>query len=93
MPRERAYDCIKIYSCVHNVSFHELHKTFGTWTFLTFTLCILCARDLENQSFYLATLLSFIYALGYFLIEFLMFDSINNNSNIFLVKGTSIFLF
>ncbi|KAI5070520.1 hypothetical protein GOP47_0014863 [Adiantum capillus-veneris] len=57
-------------------SMTEIHgRTFGTWTLLTCTLCVLCARDLQNRSLYLATLLSFVYALGHFVSEFFIFGT------------------
>lgn len=56
----------------------EVHgRTFGVWTLLTCTLCILCAFNLENRPIYLATFLSFIYALGHFLTEHLIYDTMS----------------
>jgi hypothetical protein len=52
----------------------EVHgRTFGVWTLLTCTLCFLCAFNLENKPLYLATFLSFIYAFGHFLTEYLIY--------------------
>lgn len=54
----------------------EVHgRTFGVWTLLTCTLCFLCAFNLENKPLYLATFLSFIYALGHFLTEYLFYQT------------------
>ncbi|PON55159.1 Erg [Parasponia andersonii] len=54
----------------------EVHgRTFGVWTLLTCTLCFLCAFNLENKPLYLATFLSFIYALGHFLTEYLVYHT------------------
>ncbi|OEL15884.1 Ergosterol biosynthetic protein 28 [Dichanthelium oligosanthes] len=50
-------------------------RTFGVWTLLTCTLCFLCALNLENRPLYLATFLSFIYALGHFLTEYLVYHT------------------
>ncbi|CAD6269459.1 unnamed protein product [Miscanthus lutarioriparius] len=50
-------------------------RTFGVWTLLTCTLCFLCALNLENRPLYLATFLSFIYALGHFLTEYLIYHT------------------
>ncbi|RCV19658.1 hypothetical protein SETIT_3G402600v2 [Setaria italica] len=50
-------------------------RTFGVWTLLTCTLCFLCALNLENRPLYLATFLSFIYALGHFLTEYLIYQT------------------
>ena len=54
----------------------EVHgRTFGVWTLLTCTLCFLCAFNLENKPLYLVTFLSFIYALGHFLTEYLFYHT------------------
>ncbi|CAK7347353.1 unnamed protein product [Dovyalis caffra] len=54
----------------------EVHgRTFGVWTLLTCTLCFLCAFNLDNKPLYLATFLSFIYALGHFLTEYLIYQT------------------
>ncbi|KAG6473133.1 hypothetical protein ZIOFF_067040 [Zingiber officinale] len=50
-------------------------RTFGVWTLLTCTLCFLCAFNLENKPLYAATFLSFIYAFGHFLTEYLFYDT------------------
>ncbi|KAL6846886.1 hypothetical protein ACP4OV_022739 [Aristida adscensionis] len=50
-------------------------RTFGVWTLLTCTLCFLCALNLENKPLYIATFLSFIYALGHFLTEYLIYHT------------------
>jgi hypothetical protein len=50
-------------------------RTFGVWTLLTCTLCFLCALNLENRPLYMATFLSFIYALGHFLTEYLIYHT------------------
>ncbi|KAL0432618.1 UNVERIFIED_CONTAM: Ergosterol biosynthetic protein 28 [Sesamum latifolium] len=55
----------------------EVHgRTFGVWTLLTCTLCFLCAFNLDNKPLYLATFLSFIYAFGHFLTEYLIYHTI-----------------
>ncbi|XP_042505882.1 ergosterol biosynthetic protein 28 isoform X1 [Macadamia integrifolia] len=59
-----------------NTTMTEVHgRTFGVWTFLTCTLCFLCAHNLENKPLYLATFLSFIYAFGHFLTEYLIYHT------------------
>ncbi|CAN6685442.1 unnamed protein product [Malus baccata var. baccata] len=71
----------------------EVHgRTFGVWTLLTCTLCYLCAFNLENKPLYLATLLSFVYALGHFLTEYLIYQTmaIANLSTVGFFAGTSI---
>ncbi|KAG6608104.1 Ergosterol biosynthetic protein 28, partial [Cucurbita argyrosperma subsp. sororia] len=61
-----------------NTTMTEVHgRTFGVWTLLTCTLCILCAFNLENKPIYLATFLSFIYALGHFLTEHLIYHTMS----------------
>ncbi|KAL0553118.1 hypothetical protein IC582_007006 [Cucumis melo] len=76
-----------------NTTMTEVHgRTFGVWTLLTCTLCILCAFNLENKPIYLATFLSFIYALGHFLTEYLIYHtmSIANLTTVGIFAGTSI---
>ncbi|TQD78137.1 hypothetical protein C1H46_036306 [Malus baccata] len=71
----------------------EVHgRTFGVWTLLTCTLCYLCAFNLENKPLYLATFLSFVYALGHFLTEYLIYQTmaIANLSTVGFFAGTSI---
>ncbi|KAF7138148.1 hypothetical protein RHSIM_Rhsim07G0215700 [Rhododendron simsii] len=59
-----------------NTTMTEVHgRTFGVWTLLTCTLCFLCAFNLDNRPLYLATLLSFIYAFGHFLAEYLVYQT------------------
>ncbi|PKU76231.1 Ergosterol biosynthetic protein 28 [Dendrobium catenatum] len=54
----------------------DIHgRTFGVWTLLTCTLCLLCALNLENKPLYLATFLSFVYALGHFLTEYWIYHT------------------
>ncbi|KAG6543462.1 hypothetical protein Mapa_015132 [Marchantia paleacea] len=54
----------------------EIHgRTFGTWTLLTCTLCIICAMNLDDKPLYLTTLLSFVYALGHFITEVLIYET------------------
>ncbi|XWS67528.1 hypothetical protein CRYUN_Cryun04dG0014200 [Craigia yunnanensis] len=54
----------------------EVHgRTFGIWTLPTCTLCYLCAFNLENKAVYLVTFLSFIYAFGHFLTEYLIYGT------------------
>ncbi|MBA0775348.1 hypothetical protein Gotri_010500 [Gossypium trilobum] len=65
---------LNYYFLYYNVS--EVHgRTFGVWTLLTCTLCFLCAFNLENKPLYLVTFLSFIYAFGHFLTEFLFYQT------------------
>ncbi|OIT36358.1 PREDICTED: ergosterol biosynthetic protein 28 [Nicotiana attenuata] len=71
----------------------EVHgRTFGVWTLLTCTLCYLCAFNLHDRPLYLATLLSFVYAFGHFLTEFLIYQTmeIKNLVTVGIFAGTSI---
>ncbi|XP_009591444.1 ergosterol biosynthetic protein 28 [Nicotiana tabacum] len=71
----------------------EVHgRTFGVWTLLTCTLCYLCAFNLHDRPLYLATLLSFVYAFGHFLTEFLIYQTmeIKNLITVGIFAGTSI---
>lgn len=71
----------------------EVHgRTFGVWTLLTCTLCFMCALNLENGPLYLVTLLSFFYALGHFLTEYLIYHTmaITNLAAVAFFAGTSI---
>ncbi|KAF6150744.1 hypothetical protein GIB67_020827 [Kingdonia uniflora] len=67
-------------------------RTFGVWTLLTCTLCFLSAFNLENKPLYLATFLSFIYAFGHFLTEYLFYHTmaIANLTTVGIFAGTSI---
>lgn len=71
----------------------EVHgRTFGIWTLLTCTLCVLCAFNLENKPLYLATFLSFIYAFAHFLTEYLIYHTmaVGNLTTVGIFAGTSI---
>lgn len=69
-------------------------RTFGVWTLLTCTLCFLCAFNLENKPLYLATFLSFIYALGHFLTEYLIYHTmaVSNLSTVAFFAGNFLLL-
>ena len=81
-------------SSLSNVPLHavtDVHgRTFGVWTLLTCTLCFLCALNLENRPLYLATFLSFIYAIGHFLTEYLIYHTmaVANLSTVGFFAGT-----
>uniref|UniRef100_A0A0D6R8W6 Ergosterol biosynthetic protein 28 n=1 Tax=Araucaria cunninghamii TaxID=56994 RepID=A0A0D6R8W6_ARACU len=71
----------------------EVHgRTFGVWTLLTCTLCFMCAFNIENGPLYLVTFLSFFYALGHFLTEYLIYHTmaIVNLATVTFFAGTSI---
>jgi hypothetical protein len=65
-------------------------RTFAVWTLLTCTLCVLCALNLSNRALYQATFLSFVYALGYFLIECFIYGTMapKNVASLFIFAGT-----
>ncbi|KAJ4827062.1 hypothetical protein Tsubulata_022689, partial [Turnera subulata] len=67
-------------------------RTFGVWTLLTCTLCYLCAFNLDSKPLYLATFLSFIYALGHFLTEYLLYQTMTttNLATVSTFAGTNI---
>ncbi|MED6136485.1 hypothetical protein PIB30_056535 [Stylosanthes scabra] len=76
-----------------NTTMTEVHgRTFGTWTLLTCTLCYICAFNLDNKPIYLATFLSFIYALSHFVTEYFIYQTmqIQNLSAVTFFAGTSI---
>ncbi len=50
-------------------------RTFGIWTLLTCCLCWICALHVEERGVYLATLVSFFIALGYFIVELLIYGT------------------
>ncbi|KMZ67850.1 Ergosterol biosynthetic protein 28 [Zostera marina] len=71
----------------------EIHgRTFGVWTLLTCTLCYLCAFNLDNKPLYIATFLSFIYALGHFLTEYFIYQTMvaANLTTVAIIAGTSL---
>ncbi|KAG4193979.1 hypothetical protein ERO13_A06G027600v2 [Gossypium hirsutum] len=77
-----------------STSMTEVHgRTFGVWTLLTCTLCFVCAFNLENKPLYLVTFLSFIYAFGHFLTEYLFYHTMALSNlttvGIFAVECTS----
>ncbi|KAL6578452.1 hypothetical protein OROMI_010780 [Orobanche minor] len=65
---------LAVFSQTHMTEVHG--RTFGVWTLLTCTLCFLCAFNLDNRPLYLATFLSFIYAFGHFLSEYLIYHTL-----------------
>ncbi len=60
---------------------HLMGRTFGVWTLVTCTLCVLTARDVDPDSaIFFATLLSFVYALGFFAVELVYFRTMTAGS-------------
>ncbi|XP_002971261.2 ergosterol biosynthetic protein 28 [Selaginella moellendorffii] len=74
-------------------SMTEIHgRTFGVWTLLTCTLCFACAFNLENRELYWVTFASFVYALGHFVTEFLIYKTmaLSNLATVSIFAGGSI---
>ncbi|XP_024356802.1 ergosterol biosynthetic protein 28 isoform X1 [Physcomitrium patens] len=67
-------------------------RTFGVWTLLTCLLCVMTAFNLDNEALYLVTFLSFVFALGYFLIECFIYQTmaVKNVASLFFFAGGSI---
>jgi hypothetical protein len=61
---------------------HLAGRTFGIWTLVTCTLCVLTARDGVDpgSAIFLATFLSFVYALGFFIVEMFYFHTMTTRS-------------
>lgn len=56
-------------------------RTFGVWTLVTCTLCILTAQNLDASSpIFLATMLSFVYAFAFFVLEMLVYKTVSTKS-------------
>ena len=53
--------------------------TVGVWTLLSCTLCFLCAFNL-HKALRMAALQSFIYAYGYFVVEYLVHHTVPASS-------------
>ncbi|VAI58259.1 unnamed protein product [Triticum turgidum subsp. durum] len=62
------------YSNTHVTDVHA--RTVGVWTMLSCTLCFLCAFNLENKPLCAATFLSFVYAYGHFIVEYVLYRTI-----------------
>lgn len=80
------------YHLLFGIAVSEVHgRTFGVWTLLTCTLCYLCAFNLDNKPLYTATFLSFIYAFGHFLSEYLVYQTmaIGNLATVGIFAGNS----
>jgi hypothetical protein len=52
-------------------------RTFAVWTLLSCTLCFLCAFNLSSRPLYVATFLSFVYAIGYLSVECVVYHTIS----------------
>lgn len=80
-----------MFVCLFLKTVADVHgRTFAVWTLLTCTLCVLCALNLSNRALYQATFLSFVYALGYFLIECFIYGTMapKNVASLFIFAGT-----
>lgn len=67
-------------------------RTFGVWTLLTCLLCVMTAFNLDNEALYLVTFLSFVFALGYFLIECFIYQTmaVKNVASLFFFAGNRV---
>ena len=75
---------------VGNFAVQDVHgRTFGVWTLLTCTLCVFCAFNLDNKPLYQITFLSFVFALGYFLLECFVYHTmaVKNLLSLFFFAG------
>jgi len=61
------------YSNTHVTDVHG--RTVGAWTLLSSTLCLMCAFNLDNTPLCVATLFSFVYAYGYFVMEYMVYGT------------------
>ena len=66
-------------------------RTFGVWTLLSCTLCFLCAFNLDCRPIYVATLMSFVYGYGHFILEYLVYHTFTaaNLATFALVAGSA----
>ncbi|PNT68994.1 ergosterol biosynthetic protein 28 [Brachypodium distachyon] len=62
------------YSNTHVTDVHG--RTVGAWTLLSCTLCFLCAFNLQNKPLCAVTFLSFVYAYGHLVVEYLVYRTI-----------------
>jgi hypothetical protein len=69
-------------------------RTFGVWTLLTCLLCVMTALNLDNEALYLVTFLSFVFALGYFLLECFVYHTmaVKSLASLFFFAGSLGFL-
>jgi len=67
-------------------------RTFGVWVCVTCVLCVLCACYIKEPAIFLATLLSFVIALVFFALEFLVYETMSPASIMspFVVASISI---
>ena len=57
-------------------STHLQTRTFAVWTTTSCMLCLLCARNIGNRDIYAATFGSFLIALGFFLLEHFVYETV-----------------
>lgn len=75
------------------IEVQDVHgRTFGVWTLLTCLLCVMTALNLDNEALYLVTFLSFVVALGYFLIECFVYHTmaVKSLASMFFFAGSSL---
>lgn len=72
-------DSTKLATYMHRVvrAVTDVHgRTVGAWTLLSCTLCFLCAFNLQNKPLCAVTFLSFVYAYGHLVVEYLVYRTI-----------------
>ncbi|XP_066338607.1 ergosterol biosynthetic protein 28-like [Miscanthus floridulus] len=81
--------CSATFSEIQVSSVHG--RTVAVWTLLSCTLCFLCAFNLHSKPLYLATFLSFVYAIGYLSVECVVYHAISVASLVpfTFIAGTS----
>lgn len=83
--RVAVFSKLKVMQDVHG-------RTFGVWTLVTCLLCVVTALNLDNEALYLVTFLSFVFALGYFLLECFVYHTmaVKGLASMFFFAGGSI---
>jgi FtsH-binding integral membrane protein len=52
-------------------------RLFSVWCLITGLLCLFLSQNLDNRALFLITFLSFAAALGFFLMEFLVYRTVD----------------
>jgi hypothetical protein len=67
-------------------------RIFAQWTSLSFMLCVLCAYDLANATMFIATFMSFVFAVAHFSTEVFIYKTtvvgVNGALIPFIIAGT-----
>jgi hypothetical protein len=65
---------------VHDAVTGVAARAFGIWTLLSCTLTLLCAVHITCAPLYHATLASFAIALGFFAVEFFVYETVSTKT-------------